>query len=87
MKTAPLRSLPRYAIIGIRGGANMPTISMFYGIIILMYNSGEHNPPHFHASYQGYNAVFDFEGKSQTAICRRNSRNLSPHGRKSIRMN
>ena len=32
----------------------MPAISMFYGIIIKMYNNGEHNPPHFHASYQGY---------------------------------
>lgn len=40
----------------------MPTISMFYGIIIRMYNNGEHNPPHFHAAYQGYNAVFDFDG-------------------------
>ncbi len=29
----------------------MPTISMFFGIIIRMYNNGEHNPPHFHASY------------------------------------
>lgn len=41
----------------------MPTLSMFYGIIVRMYNSGKHNPPHFHASYQGYNAVFDFEGE------------------------
>ncbi len=24
----------------------MPAISMFYGIIIKMYNNGEHNPPH-----------------------------------------
>ena len=31
----------------------MPTISMFYGITIRMYNNGEHNPPHFHADYQG----------------------------------
>ncbi len=31
----------------------MPTISMFYGIIIRMYTGkGEHNPPHFHAYYQ-----------------------------------
>ena len=35
---------------------------MFFGIIIRMYNNGEHNPPHFHASYQGYNAVFNMEG-------------------------
>ena len=40
----------------------MPTISMFYGIIIRMYNNGEHNPPHFHALYQGKEAVFDMEG-------------------------
>ena len=42
---------------------NMPTISMFFGIIIRMYNSGKHNPPHFHAVYQGYNAVFDMDGE------------------------
>lgn len=41
----------------------MPTISMFLGIIIRMYNSNEHNPPHFHASYQGYNAIFNFDGE------------------------
>ena len=41
----------------------MPTISMFLGIIIRMYNNGEHNPPHFHASYQGYNAVFNMDGE------------------------
>ena len=38
----------------------MPTISMFYGIIIRMYlGKKEHNPPHFHAYYQGYRAIFD----------------------------
>ncbi len=36
---------------------------MFLGIIIRMYNTGEHNPPHFHASYQGHEAVFDMEGE------------------------
>ena len=41
----------------------MPTISMFYGIIIRMYNNGEHNPPHFHAEYQGHKAVFDMDGE------------------------
>lgn len=40
----------------------MPTISMFYGIVIRMYNNNEHNPPHFHAFYQGKNAVFDMDG-------------------------
>ncbi|MFI3325785.1 MAG: DUF4160 domain-containing protein [Clostridia bacterium] len=43
----------------------MPVISMFYGIIIQMFNNGEHNPPHFHAHYQGYKATFDFEGDLQ----------------------
>jgi len=38
----------------------MPTISMFYGIIIRMYcNPGEHNPPHFHAYYQDHKVVID----------------------------
>ena len=40
----------------------MPTISMFYGIIIRMYNTNEHNPPHFHAFYGEEEAVFDFNG-------------------------
>jgi len=40
----------------------MPTISMFYGIIIRMYCApGEHNPPHFHAYYQDYRAIFDIQ--------------------------
>lgn len=41
----------------------MPAISMFLGIIIRMYNTGEHNPPHFHAEYQGYKGVFNMEGE------------------------
>ncbi len=41
----------------------MPILSMFYGIIIRMFNNGEHNPPHFHATYQGYNAVFNMDGE------------------------
>lgn len=41
----------------------MPAISMFYGIIIKMYNNGEHNLPHFHTSYQGYYATFNFDGE------------------------
>ncbi len=36
----------------------MPTISMFYGIIIRMFFAPEeHNPPHFHAIYQEYRAT------------------------------
>lgn len=38
----------------------MPTIAMFYGIIIRMYCSpGEHNPPHIHAYYQDSKAIID----------------------------
>ena len=51
----------------------MPYVSMFFGIIIRMFQN-DHNPPHFHAVYQGQKAVFDFEGnmlrgtlKSRTA--------------------
>lgn len=39
----------------------MPEISRFFGIIIRMYYD-EHNPPHFHAEYQGNKAVFDLKG-------------------------
>ncbi|MCH5598806.1 DUF4160 domain-containing protein [Niabella ginsengisoli] len=36
----------------------MPTISMFFGILIRMYyGPKEHNPPHIHAVYQGIEAV------------------------------
>lgn len=39
----------------------MPTISMFYGIVISIYFD-DHNPPHFHAKYQGERAIFDMNG-------------------------
>jgi len=52
----------------------MPEICRFFGIIIRMFFS-EHDPPHFHAEYQGRKAVFDFSGNimkgslnSKTAI-------------------
>ena len=34
----------------------MPIISSFYGILIRMYFA-DHAPPHFHAAYQGYEAL------------------------------
>jgi hypothetical protein len=38
----------------------LPTISMFYGIIIRMYFApGEHPPPHFHVYYAEYTATVD----------------------------
>ena len=39
----------------------MPTICMFYGIIIRMYYI-DHNPPHFHAFYGENVARFNFLG-------------------------
>ena len=37
----------------------MPTISSFYGIIIVMHlRDKEHNPPHIHAITQDYDAPF-----------------------------
>jgi hypothetical protein len=33
----------------------MPVISIFFGIVIRMYHD-DHPPPHFHASYQGFEA-------------------------------
>ena len=52
----------------------MPEISRFFGIIIRMFYE-DHNPPHFHAEYNGNQAVFDFRGnirkgdlKSKSAV-------------------
>lgn len=40
----------------------MPTISNFYGIIIVMYlRNKEHNPPHVHAITQDFDAPFLIE--------------------------
>jgi len=39
----------------------MPYVSMFFGIIIRMFHN-EHNPPHFHAEYQGQRGVFSIDG-------------------------
>lgn len=39
----------------------MPTISMFYGIIVRMYyfDNQQHNTPHIHIEYQGQKAVVE----------------------------
>lgn len=39
----------------------MPVISRFYGIVIMMYFQ-DHNPPHFHAKYEGQLAVYSIKG-------------------------
>lgn len=36
----------------------MPTLSVFYGIVIQMFRR-EHPPPHFHALYGEYEALID----------------------------
>ena len=40
----------------------MPTISMFYGIIIRMY-ADDHNPPHIHVIYGANEAMYTFDGE------------------------
>ncbi len=36
----------------------MPVVSSFYGILIYFYFE-DHNPPHFHARYNEYEALID----------------------------
>ena len=36
----------------------MPTISIFFGLIVRMYYK-DHQPPHIHVQYQDYNAVIE----------------------------
>jgi hypothetical protein len=38
----------------------MAEISRFFGIVIQMFGN-DHNPPHFHAIYNEYRALFDIE--------------------------
>ena len=38
----------------------MPTISIFYGIVVRMYHR-DHQPSHFHVYYQGNDAKIDIE--------------------------
>ena len=44
----------------------MPVLSMFYGIIVRMYNekSAKHNMPHIHAECAGDELVVTFDGKT-----------------------
>lgn len=41
----------------------MPVISMFYGIIVRMYNfdNQKHHKPHIHVEYQDFEAVVEIE--------------------------
>ena len=42
----------------------MPTLSMFYGIIVTMYKEkgGKHNKPHLHARFSGDEIVVALDG-------------------------
>lgn len=42
----------------------MPTLSIFFGIIVKMYSEqgGKHHVPHLHAEYQDDEVVIDLEG-------------------------
>ena len=43
----------------------MPTLSVFFGIIIKMYReiNSRHNLPHIHAEYQEYEVAISLEGE------------------------
>jgi len=57
----------------------MPTISMFYGILIRMYlGKKEHNPPHFHAYYQNFKGVVNID------TCEMTEGNLPPKQKKLV---
>lgn len=60
----------------------MPTISMFYGILIRMffYDTDKHNVPHIHAEYQGKVAVYSIPDGDVLAgtLPRRNTSLWSP---------
>jgi len=51
----------------------MPAISIFFGIVIRMFYN-DHDPPHFHAEYQGQRGKFiprggcSTESQSRTAL-------------------
>ena len=53
------------------GGIDMPEICRFYGISITM-NYSDHNPPHFHATYQGDEVSVEIKtGKINGAMSKR----------------
>jgi hypothetical protein len=43
----------------------MPELSRFYGIVIAMF-AKDHLPPHFHAIYGEYRAVYRIESTEMT---------------------
>ena len=45
-----------------QGKSHMPSLSIFFGIVIRMFYN-DHPPPHFHAEHQGQKATFTFDGE------------------------
>ena len=39
----------------------MPEITRFYGIVVKIFLTRDHNPPQFHAVYGEYNGSFDIQ--------------------------
>jgi hypothetical protein len=39
----------------------MPEVTRFYGIVIKIFLTREHNPPHFHAVYGEFVGMFDIQ--------------------------
>ena len=52
-------------MVYIKEECEMPEISLFYGIRITMYYE-DHNPPYFHAEYNGNKAVIDIDKVSSS---------------------
>ena len=41
----------------------MPTLAIFYGIVVKLNTRNEHNPPHVHVFYGEEEACFNFDGE------------------------
>ncbi len=60
----------------------MTTLSMFYGIVIIMYNEadGRHHNAHIHARFAEFECSIDFEAGFSTAVSLLESSRCSEHG-------
>jgi hypothetical protein len=38
----------------------VPVVATFFGILIKLFHE-DHNPPHFHAEYAEYRAIYEIE--------------------------
>lgn len=68
----------------------MPTLSMFYGIIVRMYffDDKQHHEPHIHVEYADSQAVINItDGNVLAGELPRVKQSWCGHGLKSIKMN